>query len=445
MSLNDNILSLSLGDLRAALDAGKVSGREVVTASLERARALNDTVNAFTELRDDAAERVADEGPLAGVPVAVKDMLVDEDRPPTCGSRAGGHWMRGTAEVCRRLRAAGATVIGYTNLHEWGVGTTSAITATGPIRNPWDLELCPGGSSGGSAAALAAGIVPLALGTDAGCSIRIPAAYCGVTGLKPTFGRVPTEGFVNDGLMIDHIGPLARSVDDVAALFGVLVEGPVSLPDAAGLQLGIARRHFFEDLDPAIAETTEGALETLEGLVAGVTDVDVAGVENANYAIALILLPVAARALEQDLRERPDAFRPETLNVLALGATMGTEELQQGEAARRASVAAWDEAFAEVDVIVTPTASAPPPTIAEQTVTLPSGSHHADTANIAMNGPMNLGGVPALSLPCCELSSGMTASVTLSAARGNDEAVLAVGRALEQALDGAYANRIAPL
>jgi aspartyl-tRNA(Asn)/glutamyl-tRNA(Gln) amidotransferase subunit A len=240
---------LGLLDLCAAISSGDADAVEAVESSLDRidaAGSLNAIVEARPQARDEARGA---RGPLAGVPVAIKDMFVDGGRAPTVGSRIGGHWLSGTAEVIDRLRRAGAVVVAYSNLHEWGVGTTSAITATGPIRNPWDSERVAGGSSGGSAAALAAGLVPAAIGTDAGGSIRIPASCCGVVGLKPTWGVVPMAGWVEgEDAPIDHIGPMARSVADVRALFEVLVDRRVERVDPKQITVGVARRHFFDDL-----------------------------------------------------------------------------------------------------------------------------------------------------------------------------------------------------
>lgn len=311
----DEPLSLGIGALRRALKQGELKPSEVAEAALARIAELAH-LNAFVEPRESAPAEAAAAGPLAGVPLAVKDMFADRDRVPTCGSRAHGTWVSGTATVVARLRAAGAVVVGYTNLHEWGVGMTSAATATGPILNPWDQALVPGGSSGGSAAALAAGIVPAAIGTDAGGSIRCPSACCGTAGIKPSRGRIPTEGFVGHGGPIDGVGPMARSVEDVATLFGVMADEALELPDASGLRLGIPRTFFFDDVDPGVAAAVEAGIEVLRGLVAEVREVDLPSAPMASFAVPGLLLPLFAERLG-DTDE--SAFQPPTARLLELG------------------------------------------------------------------------------------------------------------------------------
>jgi aspartyl-tRNA(Asn)/glutamyl-tRNA(Gln) amidotransferase subunit A len=438
---------LGLLELKAAISSGRADAAEAVASSLDRIEKLRSSLNAIVETRPQAVDEARRaQGPLEGIPIAIKDMFVDGDRTPTVGSKIGGHWMSGTADVIQTLRRAGAVIVSYSNLHEWAVGTTSAITATGPIRNPWDTDRVAGGSSGGSAAALAAGLVPAAIGTDAGGSIRIPASCCGVVGLKPTWGAVPMGGWVEGhDDPIDHIGPMARSVADVRALFEVLVDGEVERVDPSELRLGIAREHFFEDLDPTLAQTVEDAVGHLDGIVADVREIEIDAVADGGHAIPLFLLPHTARLLREDLEKRASELQPETMNVVMLGAAMQKSDIEQGWAVREAVNTGWEKAFTEVDLVVTPTTPAPPPLISEQTYRLRGGVTNADLPNIALNGPMNLGGVPALSLPCGKMPNGLTANMTLTAAKGRDALVLSLGEALEAALGGEFANRIADL
>lgn len=434
--------SLGIDELRRRLKQGELNSSEVAEASLARIEELRH-LNAFSETRESAPEEAASAtGPLAGVPLAVKDMLVDRDRTPRCGSDFHGTWVSGTATVVARLRAAGAVVVGYTNLHEWGVGMTSAVTATGPIRNPWDTDLVPGGSSGGSAAALAAGMVPAALGTDAGGSVRCPSACCGTTGIKPSWGRVPTEGFVGHGGPIDGIGPMARSVDDVALLLGVMVDEDLVLPDASSLRVGVPRTFFFDDVDQRVAATVESAIHALRGVVDSVVDVDLPSAAMASFAVPGLLLPLFAEHLSET---DEDLLQPPTARLFELGRGMTEEDRRQAAEVRAAVVEDWDRVFRDVDVVVTPTLPAPPARIETVMLELPSGPASPELAYLRTNAPMNLGGVPALSLPCGEIGGGLTTNLTLSAARGGDEVALAAGRALERALDGAYSHRIAPL
>ena len=435
---------MSVTALQEAVRSRAVRPTDVLEANLERIHAHDRSLNSFVELRPAALDEARDAtGPLAGIPVAVKDVFVDRGRAPSAGSNVHGYWLRGTAGIVRRLHSAGAVVVGYTNLHEWGVGTTSTVTASGAIRNPWRIDRVAGGSSGGSAAALAAGMVPAAIGTDAGGSIRCPAACCGVVGLKPTWGAVPLDGFVNPDSPIDHAGPMARTVGDVRVLFEVLRGRGVETADTSKLTVGVARPFFFDDIDPAIEQASSDALARISGIVSDVREIDVAGVERASSAISVLYLSELASLLARDLEQRPHVFQPETLDVLRRGAAATDQKVAKASEVRRLVTRGWDEAFAEVDVVVTPTLPAPPARITDTTVRPPSGVKDADAAYLRNNTPMNLAGVPALSLPCGQSIDGETVSLTLTADRGRDGLVLSLAEDLEEALDRKYANRIA--
>lgn len=402
-----------------------------VDASLAAIEA--DTLNAFVEARPTAAAETAGaEGPLAGVPVAIKDMFVDADRPPTCGSNVRASWTSGTATLIERLRDAGAAIVGYTNLHEWGLGTTSTVSATGPILNPRDPTRIAGGSSGGSAAAVASGTVDAAVGTDAGGSIRVPAACCGVVGFKPSWSRVPLEGFAEgaDGPPIDHAGPLARSVEMARLMYEVMADITVAPVDPARLRVGVARRHFLENSAPEIREAVEGCIDRLGPGVSSIEDVELEGAEIAGQVLPMLLLAHTATLVRGDLDRRPDAFQPETLGLLMLGSQISEENLARCRSARLGLREAWDRLFDRIDVVLTPTIPALPARLDELTVELPNGQTSAELAQVGHNAPMNLGGVPALSLPC-GTSGGWSVNITISAARGHDDHVLALGHLVE--------------
>ena len=424
--------------------ARSLDPRTTVSDALDAIGSVGRELNAFIEARPQARDEATEAtGPLAGMPIALKDMFVDGDRIPTCGSNVGAHWTSGTATVVRRLRDAGAAIVGYSNLHEWGLGTTSATTATGPIRNPWDRALSPGGSSGGSAAAVAAGIVRAAVGTDAGGSIRVPAAYCRIVGFKPTWGRVPLDGFAegDDGPPIDHVGPLARSVDDARVMYEVMAGVTVEDVDLSGLRIGVVLPHFFEDIDPAIERAVFEGISRLGPRVASVTDVELKGAAIGGQALPILLLAHTAALLADDVASRPDAFQPVTLNLLELGLATSPDEIAEADRMRLSLRAAWDDLFREVDAVVTPTVPAPPPALDHLTVELPSGVTSAELANISFNAPMNLGGVPALSLPVGEDPKGRAVNATIAAARGRDDVVLSLGSALENATERRYVGR----
>ena len=425
----------SLSELQRAIDGGRVAPRDVIDEHRDRARAIGPRLNAFTELTEEGAGA---DGPLRGVPIAVKDSFVDGDRAPTMGSKVHASWLSGTADVLNQLRGAGATILGYANLHEWAIATTSTVTATGPIRNPWDLDRIAGGSSGGSAAAVAAGIVPAAIGTDAGGSIRIPAACCGVVGLKPTFGAISLAGEPAAASPVNTLGVIARNVADVAYVFRLLAERREEHVEAKAMRLGVARAFFCDDVHPDIASLVEDAVATVGRSLREVTEVEVSGADEARNAISASVLAHVAGLLRDDIESRPDDFDPWTLAMLRHGSEMAKEPTPDLARVRRG----WETAFESCDVIAVPTLPAPVPRIDQRNVELPAGAKSADLAQLEINTPMNVGGVPAVAVPCGEVD-GMPMAVTFVAPPGREDFLFAVGQALEDALDRAYADRIA--
>ena len=350
---------------------------------------------------------------------------------PTLGSRLPAHWMTGTAEILLRLRAAGAVVVGYSNLHEWMVGTTSLVSAFGPVINPRDDSLIAGGSSGGSAAIVAAGAVPLAIGTDAGGSIRIPAACCGIVGLKPTWGLVPTEGFADHGSAIDHIGPMASDIGDVHTLLQVLAGREVPLPDAGSLRVGVARRFFFDEAHPEIASVVLDAIDRLRTHVRSVEDVVIDGANEARRAIGPFILRDVATLLRTHREDWREHLQPQTQLDIDAGARMTASDRAGAERTRERIRRGWNEAFERVDVIVTPTLPSRIAKVDQPNVALAERDELVDKAYVAWNAAMNLAGLPCLSIPCGELSDGQPVSLSVTARAGHDGDTLSLGRSLE--------------
>ena len=370
-------------------------------------------------------------GVLAGVPVAIKDCFYAADRTPTMGSRLHPGARPGTATVIERVVAAGARIVGFTNLHEWAVGGTSAISATGPIRNPRDPSLIAGGSSGGSAVAVATGAARAAIGTDAGGSVRIPAACCGVVGIKPTYGVVPMTGCVADGGPTDHVGALAGNVADAALLLEVMAGRRFEERAPASMRIGIARGPLFDDVQEPVGAAMAATTEVLANLVtigdAFVDDMVELGRMNGR----LFLADTAAR-LGDDLDRRGGDLQPDTFALLDRARRFSARELGAARDARDEARARWMSMFEIVDVLVTPTLPALPPPIERLALELPSGIVEPNRAFGSLNGPMNLLGLPALSLPVAE-AGGLTVNATFTAAPGNDGWVIALGRAFEEA------------
>jgi Asp-tRNA(Asn)/Glu-tRNA(Gln) amidotransferase A subunit family amidase len=435
-----DLLACSLDGWRAEWQ----SGRSELDALARRALSALDrnlALNAIVAERSGCLLEVAgSHGPLAGVPVLVKDCFVDDRRPPTCGSELRAEWMSGTAVVLQRLRAAGAAVVGYTNLHEWMIGTSSLVSAYGPVMNPRDQSRIAGGSSGGSAAAVAAGLVPLAVGTDAGGSIRIPAACCGVVGLKPTWNSVPTEGFVDHGSPIDHVGPLGRTVDEVQVLLEVLAARSFDLPDPGSLRVGIARRTFFEEADPEVARVVLNSVEQLRPHVASVQDVEVDGALGARTAIGAFILNDVARMLSNHTPDWLSQVQAASRPALEKGASITAHERRAADAVRERLRGGWARAFELVDVIVSPTLPGRVAHVGDPNVKLKNGAVPTERAYVAWNAPMNLGGVPCLSLPCGRLRDGEMVNLSVTARMHRDADALAGARLVESlSLQGASA------
>jgi aspartyl-tRNA(Asn)/glutamyl-tRNA(Gln) amidotransferase subunit A len=430
--------SLSLAALARAIAARRLSPVEVVDAALERIERMNPVLNAYLTVNPRArvAARAAERtvaagrplGPLHGVPISVKDLILTRGMPTTAGSRVFGNGLPGDldAAVVRRLRRAGAIILGKTNLHEIAMGVTTVNEHFGAARNPWDRERIAGGSSGGSAVAVAAGLDWGSVGTDTRGSIRIPAAACGVTGLKPTYGLVPTEGVVPLSPSLDHVGPLARSVEDAAILLGVmagrgrLTEAWRAALDApvTGLRLGVCE-YWLGDLDPAIAAAVRDALALFRRAGCEVQEVSLPELEGAQEASGVITSAEAIAWHDEHLRRNAEGYGPLVRARLERGrditalAYLGAVERQQRLAR------GFDRVFGEVDCLVGAVLPAFPPGIEEDRPVL--------EAFTRLNSPANMGGVPALALPAGAGENGLPIGLQLMAGRGREEVLFRLG------------------
>lgn len=408
-----------------------------------------DLLNAFVEPIEPDQERPEQqpgaEGPLAGVRIGIKDCFFHRGRIPTMGSRVTPDPRGGRAEAIERIEAAGGFVAGYTNMHEWAVGGTSAITATGPIRNPWDRDLVAGGSSGGSAAAVATGVADAAVGTDAGGSIRIPAACCGVVGYKPSFGLVPTTGYVCDAGPTDHVGALARSTREAAALVSVMATRTLFEDvDPRALRVGVATGGAAEDVAPEVAGQIDAAVGVLGGIAAEVVTVDAGDLDAAARANGRLFLSWTAGVVGSKLDTRAGEFDPTTYELLDRGRRFSRDDIARARAERRRWRRQWGDLLASVDVLVTPTLPVLPPPIATAEVSLPSGPRDVNSALGSLNGAMNLIGAPCVSVPCGDAGA-LTVNMSLTAAPGRDAAAIAMGIAFEDATERRWMGRVAPL
>jgi aspartyl-tRNA(Asn)/glutamyl-tRNA(Gln) amidotransferase subunit A len=452
-----------------------------VGAALDRIARADPALHAFLHVRGeearDEARRWDDRyakgpdglPPLAGVPVALKDNLCTEGLPTTAGSRILEGWRPPyDATVVERLGAAGAVLIGKTNLDEFAMGSSTENSAFGPTRNPWDRSRVPGGSSGGSAAAVAAGFVPFALGSDTGGSIRQPAGFCGVVGLKPTYGRVSRYGLIAFASSLDQIGPLSRRVADAALLLSVLAgrdprdstTADVPVPDyraaldggVPGLRIGLPRQAFGEGLQGEVRAAVLAAAETLRHLGATIMDVDLPAIAYALPTYYLIATSEAStnlarydgvqyglRVRSTDLyamytETRARGFGAEVKRRIMLGTYALSAGYYEGFFLKAQRVRTlirrdFEAAFGAVDLILMPTSPTLPFAIGEKTAD-PLQMYLADVYTI----PVNLAGLPGISIPC-GFSSGLPIGLQLIGRAFDEPTILRAAQAYEHATE----------
>ena len=448
----------SLGELiddpALRADAG---AEAMVAASLARIAAVEPALNAFISVRGDLAlaeareidarrARGDDLGPLAGLPVAVKDNIDVTGTPATAGSLIRADYIpEADAEVVRRLRGAGAVVVGKTALHELAYGVTSINHHYGPVRNPWDTSRIPGGSSGGSGAALGADACLLALGTDTGGSVRIPAALNGVTGLRPTHGSVSSRGSLPVSASLDTIGPMARSARDVAALHAVIsafdpadawaVDGPIRNPlsklDAGieGVRIARLGGFFAERVDPAVDRAVGDAADVLGRLGAELVELELPGGAKATANAGELIRAEALSIHLDDLNATPDSFGPDVRERLELGREVSGVDVARALAEMRAWRALLLRQFGNVDLLLTPTTIEAAPEIA--------GSNMLETTArlTRFTYPWSLAGLPAISVPCGHDAAGLPVGMQLIAAPWRDDTLLTAAVAYQGGTD----------
>ena len=472
--------ALSLAATAKALKEGKTSSVELTGHYLSRIEKVDPSVKAYmTVARDEALAqaREADKriaagkgGPLTGVPIALKDNMSTTGLRTTCSSKMLENYIPPyDAHVVERLKAAGAVILGKTNLDEFAMGSSTENSAYERTRNPWNLDAIPGGSSGGSAAAVAADLCAAALGSDTGGSIRQPASCCGIVGLKPTYGRVSRFGLVAFASSLDQIGPMAKTVED-AALLSTVIDGhdgrdstsvDQAVPDymasikdgVKGLKIGLPKEYFVEGMDTGVEKAVRDAVEVLKGQGAEIVEISL---PHSQYCLAVYYLLATSEAssnlarydgVRYGIREnaegglvpmyqstRGKGFGPEVKRRIMLG----TYALSSGyydayylkaQKVRTLIKQDFDKAFEQVDIIATPTAPTPAFKAGEKTDD-PLTMYLSDILTISAN----LAGIPAMSQPC-GFSNGLPVGLQLMAKPFNEETLFKAGHAYEQASD----------
>jgi len=391
----------------------------------------------------EAAILTDDAGPLCGVPVGIKDLFDIAGVPCTAGSRIlADHVPERDAFVVERLAGGGSVCLGKQNMHEFAYGFTNTNVHWGTCRNPWNRDRVPGGSSGGAGAALAAGLCTLALGTDTGGSIRIPASACGVVGLKPTFGSVSRRGVFPLSWSLDHVGPMARTVSDVALLYSAIASadpedpwcvggravGPLGEPEggARGIRIGVLGAPFSEDWQPAVAEAFERSLSVLERLGARRASLDARPLDQAYTAVHAIVASEAGAIHEPWLRERPDAYGLLLRQTLAYGFIVTGADYVNARREQARVTAALEALLDQVDVLVTPTLPRTALAVGEPTPREPRQAWNRLLV------PFNLAGLPALSLPCGFDEDGLPIGLQIVGRAFGEATMLRVGLAFER-------------
>lgn len=478
MSLAD----LSLVEAHTLLRRGEISSRELTQSVLDRIIAQDDKLHAFLHIAHERALEQADaadrrrksepslENPLLGIPLAVKDVLTVAGMPCTCGSRIlQDYHPPHTATAVKRLQAAGMIIVGKTNTDEFAMGSSTENSAYGVTHNPWDLTRVPGGSSGGSASAVAGRLVPVALGTDTGGSVRQPASFCGITGVKPTYGRVSRFGLIAYGSSLDACGVLGRSSEDVAAVFSAMAgkdpldatskESPLKpillggSQDLRGIRIGVPKEYFIEGIQPEVEARIREAIEVLRSLGAEIKQVSLPHTE---YAVPVyyVIAPAEASAnlarydgirfgprLEGDsmwdvfTRTRGEKFGSEVVRRIMLGTyalSSGYYDAYYGQAQKVRSLIKRDfeQVFQDVDAVACPVAP---------TTAFKIGSHGDDPLAMYLEDiftlPANLAGVPGLAFPVGFDGKGLPVGMQLMGRHFDETCLFKISHAYQQVTD----------
>jgi aspartyl-tRNA(Asn)/glutamyl-tRNA(Gln) amidotransferase subunit A len=403
------------------------SAEEQVGEAFARIAVLNPRLNAFITTFEteamaqaralDAESRAGQMRPLHGQPVSLKDLLDVKGAQTTAASRSrAGHVAKVDSTVVARLRHAGAVIIGKTNLHELAFGTTNEESAFGPARNPHDPDRSPGGSSGGSAAAVAARMGWASIGSDTGGSIRIPSAACGVVGLKPSFGEVPLTGVVPLSVSLDHVGPIASSVIDAWTLFSVIADAALPQPSGLpvrGVRLGKLGGYFLAKLDTGVRQEFEASVERLSGAGANISDVGLETAPDVPSTYVNVVLPEAYAYHARLLDEVPEQFSEGVRTRLQMGKEISRQDYVTAQSDRSVLRAAVDRALAGCDALVLPTLPIPAPKIGATTVPIGGDQEPLRPLMLRLTQLFNLTGHPAISLPCGSTSEGLPVGLQL--------------------------------
>ena len=449
----------SVAELAPRIKNGDISPVDIVRTSLDRISQLEPSLNAFLEVWGDSALQQATEaeqaissgdylGPLHGIPVGLKDLIDVSGKETTGGSKVlAGNVATVDATVVTQLKAAGAILIGKMNLVEFAFGATGLNPHTGDVKNPWDTMRITAGSSSGSAAAVAAGMIPVTLGSDTGGSVRMPAAVCGIAGLKPTYGRVSRNGVLDLSWSMDHVGPMTRTTEDCALLMNVLsgydpldpASSKEPVPDFTsgidrgldGLKIGVPQDYFFNDsVDPEIVASVRAAIELMTSNGAEIVDLPMPWVDKGRRINLGVMYPEATSIHEKMIAEHAEKYSPSVRHRIQSGFNVSAIDYVRAQRARQWFSYKMAESMKKVDVLITPSVPIQTPTIADCT---PAPGKTAAGGELAIfTGVFDTTGQPSHSIPCGFTTSGMPIGMMITGHPFNESTVLRVGHAFEK-------------
>ena len=437
----------SIAELGRALQAREISAESVTSGCLDRIAERNPSINAYIAVLAEQAlaqARQADaeiarggyRGPLHGIPISLKDLIDLRGVPTTAASKVReGHVAGGDAPIVASLREAGAIFMGKTNLHEFAFGTTNEDSAFGLVRHPLDPNRSPGGSSGGSAASVLDGMAYASIGTDTGGSVRIPSAACGLVGLKPSLGEIPTAGVVPLSTTMDHVGPLCRSVEDAGIVYDVLrgaAPGPRAARELRGRKIGVLRGYFLALLDPQVAAAFERVCARLAEAGAILEDVDIAHAGDIAAIYLHIVLAEAAALHAQTLDNRADDYTPNVRIRLEMGRYILAQDYVRALRGRDVLIGEVDEALMGRDALLLPTLPVPATRLGAATVKIGGVEEPVRNITLRLTQLFNVTGHPAITIPCGRTSDGLPIGAQLAGLRNGTSELLEVAAAAER-------------
>lgn len=450
---------LSIAELAPMIEKRQVSPVEVTKSVLDQVDKLQPMLNAYITVTPEEALRAAEaaekaiasgtyRGPFHGIPIGLKDLYLTKGVRTTGASKILASFVPAyDATVVDRLKRAGAVIVGKLNTHEFAYGGTTDSPYFGPTLNPWDRQRTPGGSSGGPGAAVATSMALAATGSDTGGSIRIPCSYCGIPGIKPTYGRASRYGILPLSYSLDHPGPMTKTVKDAALMLTIIAgqdpkdPSTVDLPvpdyakaltgDIKGLRLGVPKEHFFEHVDPEVDKAVREAINLLERLSAGV---EVVSLPNRKYALACELAIILAEATsihEHWIQARPSDYAPDVRTLTEFGFFIPATDYVKAQRVRNLVRQDFEKAFERVDVILTPTTPTPALLHGQQKVKIGDYEEGALDAVWRFTYTVNVTGLPAMSVPCGFTKAGLPIGLQIIGRAFDEETVLRVGHAYE--------------